>query len=127
MQTYIYLYVHNRDGSGVETSGKLYEDILYAITQAAERMSPGAGERIWTAITQTHSTRWTDGIAAGVEASREFPGQMFELHFNGLDGGPDDDWSYYFKNGKYQVIGPVITWPKPTEDKWTELVDDTVR
>lgn len=99
----------------------LYNAILDEIERTQD--DPDDGRRLKEAIFYHEYVHWHGHIEDCCAVSLKFPGIMFELYIN--DDDSSEEWSVYFKDGKYQEIEPVVTWPEPTEDGWKEIENES--
>lgn len=110
---------HGQPGAkGMNKAETLYNAILDEIERTQDD-----GCRLTEAIFYHENVNWHSYIHDCCTISLKFPGVMFELYIK--DDDTEEEWSVYFKNGKYQEIEPVVTWPEPTEDGWKEIENES--
>lgn len=66
------------------------------------------------------SCKWYDHEKEVSDFSKIYPDVLFELYGEGEESG--DIWKKYFKNGKVQTCGVVMTFP-PFDESKMKLVD----
>jgi hypothetical protein len=73
---------------------------------------PEQGLKYWT----YDSCSWDDHFHDMRDISFKFPQLTFKLKGTGDD--PDDRWYTLFKNGMFERVRAVLTWPEPKLIKW---------
>jgi len=62
--------------------------------------------------------KWYDHDADMLEISKQFPEMTFKL--TGVGEDDDDRWYTLYRNGEFETIQAVVTWPEPEKIEWKE-------
>ncbi len=60
--------------------------------------------------------KWYDHDEDMLEISKQFPEMTFKLIGTGDDD--DDRWYTLYRNGEFETVKAVLTWPEPERIEW---------